>query len=263
MYRPRIIPVLLLKNNALVKSVQFKDYKYIGDPINAVKIYNELEADEIIFLDIEATKNGKCVDIQLVKDIGEEANMPFGVGGGISTLNQIEQLIHAGAEKVVICTEAIKRPEFIREASDAFGSSTISICLDYGKTFFGKTKLFSHAGKKSHDLNFQDFAKKMEDFGAGELILQSIDFDGKMSGYNQDLTIEITRNVTIPVTILGGAGSLKHIHELNEKFTFNGYAAGSMFVYQGNQRGVLINYPSKDEKESVFKSIEKKNFVKS
>jgi cyclase len=252
MYRPRIIPVLLLKNNALVKSVLFKDYKYIGDPINAVKIYNELEADEIIFLDIEATKNGKCVDIQLVKDIGEEANMPFGVGGGISTLNQIEQLIHAGAEKVVICTEAIKRPEFIREASDAFGSSTISICLDYGKTFFGKTKLFSRAGKKSHDLNFQDFAKKMEDFGAGELILQSIDFDGKMNGYNQDVTIEITQNVTIPVTILGGAGSIDHIREINKKCTFNGYAAGSMFVFQGQQRGVLVNYPSKVEKLSVF-----------
>jgi cyclase len=252
MYRPRIIPVLLLKNNGLVKSLQFRDYTYIGDPINAVRIYNELEADEVIFLDIEATKKGKCIDVQLVRDIGEEANMPFGVGGGISTLNQIEQLIHAGAEKVVICTQAIKKPEFVREASDAFGSSTISVCLDFGKTFFGKTKLFSDAGKKSHSINPIDFAKQMEDYGAGELIIQSIDFDGKMNGYNQDVSIEIAQNVTIPVTILGGAGSLKHIHELNEKFTFNGYAAGSMFVYQGKERGILINYPTISEKLASF-----------
>jgi cyclase len=252
MYRPRIIPVLLLKNNGLVKSLQFRDYTYIGDPINAVRIYNELEADEVIFLDIEATKKGKCIDVQLVRDIGEEANMPFGVGGGISTLNQIEQLIHAGAEKVVICTQAIKKPEFVREASDAFGSSTISVCLDFGKTFFGKTNLFSDAGKKSHSINPIDFAKQMEDYGAGELIIQSIDFDGKMNGYNQDVSIEIAQNVTIPVTILGGAGSLKHIHELNEKFTFNGYAAGSMFVYQGKERGILINYPTISEKLASF-----------
>jgi cyclase len=252
MYRPRIIPVLLLKNKGLVKSLQFRDYTYIGDPINAVRIYNELEADEVIFLDIEATKKGKCIDVQLVRDIGEEANMPFGVGGGISTLNQIEQLIHAGAEKVVICTQAIKKPEFVREASDAFGSSTISVCLDFGKTFFGKTKLFSDAGKKSHSINPIDFAKQMEDYGAGELIIQSIDFDGKMNGYNQDVSIEIAQNVTIPVTILGGAGSLKHIHELNEKFTFNGYAAGSMFVYQGKERGILINYPTISEKLASF-----------
>jgi cyclase len=252
MYRPRIIPVLLLKNNGLVKSLQFRDYTYIGDPINAVRIYNELEADEVIFLDIEATKKGKCIDVQLVRDIGEEANMPFGVGGGISSLNQIEQLIHAGAEKVVICTQAIKKPEFVREASDAFGSSTISVCLDFGKTFFGKTKLFSDAGKKSHSINPIDFAKQMEDYGAGELIIQSIDFDGKMNGYNQDVSIEIAQNVTIPVTILGGAGSLKHIHELNEKFTFNGYAAGSMFVYQGKERGILINYPTIAEKLASF-----------
>lgn len=249
MYRPRIIPVLLLKNNALVKSFQFNDYKYIGDPINAVRIYNDLEADEIIFLDIEATKKRTCIDIKLVKDIGEEANMPFGVGGGITKLSQIEELIHAGAEKVIICSEALKRADFIREASETFGSSTISVCLDFGKTFFGKTKLFSNSGKKSHDINCLDFAKKMEDYGAGELIIQSIDFDGKMNGYNTNKSIEIAQNVSIPVTILGGAGSLDHIRELNKRFRFNGYAAGSMFVFQGKQRGVLINYPSKKDKK--------------
>jgi len=248
MYRPRIIPVLLLKNNGLVKSIQFKNHKYIGDPINAVRIYNELEADEIIFLDIEATKNGRCVDVQLVKDIGEEANMPFGVGGGINSLSQIEKLIHAGAEKVVICSEALHRPEFIKEASQEFGSSTIAVCVDVGKSFFGGTKLYSHSGSKAHALELDSFTQKMEDFGAGELIIQSIVQDGKMSGYDHAISISAAKKISIPVTVLGGAGSMEDIKSLHEQHPFNGYAAGSLFVYQGKLRGVLINYPNQEVK---------------
>lgn len=248
MYRPRIIPVLLLKNNGLVKSIQFKKHKYIGDPINAVRIYNELEADEIIFLDIEATKNGRCLDIQLVKDIGEEANMPFGVGGGINSLSQIEKLIHAGAEKVVICSEALQRPEFIKEASHEFGSSTIAVCMDIGKSFKGTTKLYSHSGSKAYALELESFAKKMEDFGAGELIIQSIVQDGKMTGYNHEISAAVAKKISIPVTILGGAGSMEDIKSLHQQHPFNGYAAGSLFVYQGKHRGVLINYPSQEIK---------------
>lgn len=248
MYRPRIIPVLLLKNNGLVKSIQFKNHKYIGDPINAVRIYNELEADEIIFLDIEATKNGRCVDVQLVKDIGEEANMPFGVGGGINSLSQIENLIHAGAEKVVICSEALHRPEFIKEASQEFGSSTIAVCMDVGKSFFGGTKLYSHSGSKAHSIDLESFAKKMQDFGAGELIIQSIVQDGKMTGYNHEISAAVAKKISIPVTILGGAGSMEDIKSLHQQHPFNGYAAGSLFVYQGKHRGVLINYPSQEIK---------------
>jgi imidazole glycerol-phosphate synthase subunit HisF len=248
MYRPRIIPVLLLKNNGLVKSIQFKNHKYIGDPINAVRIYNELEADEIIFLDIEATKNGRCVDVQLVKDIGEEANMPFGVGGGINSLSQIEKLVHAGAEKVVICSEALHRPEFIKEASQEFGSSTIAVCMDVGKSFFGGTKLYSHSGSKAHSIDLESFAKKMQDFGAGELIIQSIVQDGKMTGYNHEISAAVAKKISIPVTILGGAGSMEDIKSLHQQHPFNGYAAGSLFVYQGKHRGVLINYPSQEIK---------------
>ncbi len=248
MYRPRIIPVLLLKNNGLVKSIQFKNHKYIGDPINAVRIYNELEADEIIFLDIEATKNNRCVDVQLVKDIGEEANMPFGVGGGINSLSQIENLIHAGAEKVVICSEALHRPEFIQEASQEFGSSTIAVCMDVGKSFFGGTKLYSHSGSKAHSIDLESFAKKMQDFGAGELIIQSIVQDGKMTGYNHEISAAVAKKISIPVTILGGAGSMEDIKSLHQQHPFNGYAAGSLFVYQGKHRGVLINYPSQEIK---------------
>jgi cyclase len=252
MYRPRLIPVLLLKDNGLVKSMKFKNHKYIGDPLNAVRIFNELMADEIIFLDIEATKKGNLINIELVKEIGEEANMPFGVGGGIKTLNDIQKLIQAGAEKVVICSEGINRPEFIREASENFGSSTISVCIDFGKSFFGGMKIFSHSGKKTHSISPIDFAKKIEDLGAGEIILQSIEFDGMMTGYNRELSRIIAESVTIPVTILGGAGSLEDIKSVHKDFIFNGYAAGSIFVYQGSHRGVLINYPDVEIKNNLF-----------
>ena len=252
MYRPRLIPVLLLKDNGLVKSTRFKKHKYIGDPINAVRIFNELEADEIVFLDIDASKKGKLIDLQLVREIGEEANMPFGVGGGVKTLDDIQKLIQAGAEKVIICSEALQRPEFIREASDAFGSSTISVCLDLGKAFFGGTKLFSHCGTKKHVISPLDFAKQMEGFGAGEIIIQSIEFDGMMNGYNYSESISIAKSITIPVTILGGAGKLSDIRSTHEQFIFNGYAAGSLFIYQGVHRGVLINYPEKELLKSLF-----------
>jgi cyclase len=252
MYRPRIIPVLLLKDNGLVKSTKFKNYKYIGDPINAVWIFNELYADEIVFLDIEATKKGKLIDIQLVKEIGEEANMPFAVGGGIRTLENIQQLIQAGAEKVIICSEAIQRPEFVKEASEKFGSSTICICLDLGKTIFGGTKLFSHSGTKKHGLTPIEFAKQMEDYGAGEIIIQSIEFDGMMNGYNYLESISIAKSVSIPVTILGGAGNISDISKVHKEFIFNGYAAGSLFIYQGVHRGVLVNYPDKEILKALF-----------
>jgi cyclase len=252
MYRPRIIPVLLLKDNGLVKSTKFKNYKYIGDPVNAVRIFNELYADEIVFLDIEATKKGKLIDLQLVREIGEEANMPFAVGGGVKTLDDIQQLIQAGAEKVIICSEALQRPEFVKEASERFGSSTICVCLDLGKTIFGGTKLSSQGGTKKHTINPVEFAQKMEKNGAGEIIIQSIEFDGMMNGYNYSESISIAKSVSIPVTILGGAGNISDISKVHKEFIFNGYAAGSLFVYQGVHRGVLVNYPDKEILKALF-----------
>ncbi|MBM3452584.1 MAG: imidazole glycerol phosphate synthase subunit HisF [Bacteroidetes bacterium] len=252
MYRPRIIPVLLLKDNALVKSSQFKNHKYIGDPLHTVKIFNELKADEILFLDIEASKRGKLIDVDLVRQIGEEANVPFGVGGGIKTIDDIKQLIQAGAEKVIICSEAIQRPEFITEASEIFGSSTICVCLDLGKSLFGGTKLFSKGGTEKHSIKPFEFAKKMEKLGAGEIIVQSIDRDGMMTGYNYFESVIIAKSVSIPVTILGGAGQLNDIKLVHEKFNFNGYAAGSIFVYYGIHRGVLLNYPERDALQKIF-----------
>src|SRR5687767_11166490 len=177
MFRPRIIPVLLLKNQALVKSVRFKDHKYIGDPINAVKIFNDLKADELVFLDIDAARSGHPISLDFVRNIGEEANMPFGVGGGIKTLQDIKLILAAGAEKVVINTQAGRDPDFIRKASDSFGSSTIVVCVDVKKKLFGGRRTWIFGGSASTQFSPLEFARLMEKNGAGELIIQSIERD--------------------------------------------------------------------------------------
>ena len=247
MFRPRVIPVLLLKENALVKSKCFKDFRYIGDPINAVKIFNDLRADELVFLDIDATPQGRVISLELVKDIGEEANMPFAVGGGIKTIEDIQQIIAAGAEKVIINHHAATRPNFIKEASDTFGSSTIAVCIDVKKKFLGGEQTWILNGTKSTGYNPIDFAKLMEEKGAGEIIIQSIERDGLMKGYDIDLIERISKAVNIPVIALGGAGSLEHLKEAYHKGHANGLAAGSLFVFQGSKHGVLINYPEKND----------------
>jgi imidazole glycerol-phosphate synthase subunit HisF len=246
--RPRIIPVLLLRNNVLVKTIGFKNEKYIGDPINAVHIYNDLHADELVFLDIDATVQNRLIDIDFVRKIGEEADMPFAVGGGIRTVEHIRDLISAGAEKVVISTYALENPNFIRMASDEFGASTIAVCMDIKKKFLGTNVVWTHGGKKSSSYKPIDFARLMEEKGAGEIIVQSIDKDGSMSGYDIELIRSIVEAVTIPVVALGGAGTYEDLKIVREHTFANGLAAGSLFVYQSKRRGVLINYPEKGKR---------------
>lgn len=247
MYRPRIIPTLLLKNNGLVKSVGFAKHKYIGDPINAVKIFNDLKADELLFLDIDATKNQSSIDLELIHNIAEEANMPFAIGGGISSLEQIQQLIQNGAERVVLGSIAAKNPEFVKEASNRFGKSTIIVCMDVKKGFLGKLKVVHTNAKVSSEYNPVQFAKLMEAYGAGEIIIQDVKRDGTMEGYDVELIREISSALTIPVTAIGGAGNYEHLQELIDLNIANGIASGSTFVYNDKNRGVLINYPSKSE----------------
>ena len=242
MFRPRIIPVLLLQGNALVKSKGFKDFRYIGDPINAVKVFNDLKADELVFLDIEATKEKRTISTELVSQVGEEANMPFAVGGGIKNLDEIQNIIARGAEKVIINTCAVENPKFIREASDNFGSSTIAVCIDVKKKFFSGELVWRNSGSKPSKYSPKDFAKIIEENGAGEIIIQSINKDGTMSGYDLDLVKEISTAVTIPVVALGGAGNLEHMIEAYKKGFASALAAGSLFVFQGPNKGVLINY---------------------
>lgn len=247
MFKPRVIPVLLLSGRTLVKSRQFKDNRYIGDPINAVRLFNDLKADELAFLDILATKENRGPSLELVKNIGEQANMPFAVGGGIKSIEDIRAVIGAGAEKAVINTAAVEDPEFIRLASDAFGTSTIVVCMDVKKDPSGEERVWTRNGLKPSEYGPVEFARLMEAQGAGELIVQSIERDGMMKGYDVDLIRRVSAAVTIPVISLGGAGSLEHMKEAYAEGRASALAAGSMFVFQGSKFGVLINYPDKEE----------------
>ena len=238
----------MLTNEGLVKTRGFDKSNYIGDPINAVHIFNNLKADEIVFLDIDAGKNNRPISLEFVKNIGEEAFMPFAVGGGISTLKEIEERIQGGAEKVVICSAAYEKKDFIKSAADAFGSSTISVCIDVKKDFLRRDRVWIHGGRKKTDLDPVSFAMQMEDAGAGEIILQSITQDGSMLGYDTALLNQVSNATSIPLVALGGAGSMEDLRVGHDKGHASGLAAGSLFVYQGKHRGVLINYPSDQEK---------------
>jgi len=249
MFSPRIIPVLLYRNGGLVKSVKFKNYTYIGDPINAVRIFNDCFADEIIILDIEASKKNSAIDIQLVKEVGEEANMPFSVGGGISTLQQIYDRLQNGAEKVILNTAALQNMAFVKEAADNFGSSTITVCADIRKNLLGKYHVYSHKDGKSADSHYLDYIRRIEDAGAGEIILQSVDNDGLMKGYDLKLYESVSKEINVPLVALGGAGDIHDMEKLWNQSAVNSFSAGSMFVYFGKMKGVLINYPKIDRNE--------------
>ncbi len=248
MFRPRIIPVLLLKNKGLVKSINFSKEKYIGDPINAVRLFNDLTVDELCFLDIEASLKGENISRELVKEIGEEANMPFAVGGGIKTLDDIQEVIAAGAEKVILNTVAIENPDFINLASDTFGASTIVVCIDVKKIgLTKKQRVVIKRGRKNTGLKPVEYAKEIEQRGAGEIIIQSVDADGQMSGYDKSLVKSVSEAVGIPVVALGGAGKYSDLESVYKESYASGMAAGSLFVYHNKNRGVLINYPNISE----------------
>lgn len=250
MFRPRIIPVLLLQKSMLTKSVQFKNHKYIGDPLNAVRLYNDFMADEIVILDTDATREGRCIRPDLLSEVSEEANFPFGAGGGISTLAHIKQTISAGAEKVVIGAAAVLRPEFIREAADSFGKSTVCVCIDVKKNLFGKKKVVHTNASKKSEYEPLEFALLMQEMGAGEIVLQSVDYDGKMEGYDISLTRQIADALTIPLVALGGAGSRADLRAAVHEGHASAVASGSMFIYADKNRGVLINYP--EDKKSLI-----------
>jgi len=252
MFRPRIIPVLLLKGSGLIKSIKFRNYRYIGDPINAVKIFNDLRADEIVFLDILATKESRVISSELIKNIGEEANMPFSVGGGITSLNEIRLFLNAGAEKVILGSIAFKNPGFVRQAADEFGSSTIAVCIDVKRNMFGKKVVTIQNAKITTNLDPVVFALEMEKFGTGELLVQSVDLDGTMRGYDLDLIFKISNAVNIPVVALGGAGSINHMYQAYTDSFATGVAAGSLFIYHGPRRGILINYPDLNSINNIF-----------
>jgi imidazole glycerol-phosphate synthase subunit HisF len=251
---PRVIPVLLLKNAGLVKTVRFKNSIYVGDPLNAVKIFNEKEVDELVFLDITATSEGKKPPIKLLAEVASECFMPLCYGGAIKSIAEIKEITAVGVEKISINSHAVEAPHFIREAADIFGSSTIVVSIDVKKNFFGKYEVYIHGGKKNTKLDPLKFAMEMNKLGAGELLLNSIDRDGIMNGFDIELIKKISKEVDIPVIACGGAGVLTDLAEAVKEGGASAVAAGSMFVFHGKHKAVLINYPSQRELKELFAS---------
>jgi cyclase len=248
----RIIPCLLLRNNGLVKTVKFKDSTYIGDPINTVKIFNEKEVDELFFLDIDATKLHKEPPYDLIQNIASECFMPFAYGGGIQSLQQIERIIKSGAEKVIINTNAFLQKDFLAEAVKQFGSSTIAVSIDVKREFLKGNVVYIKGGTQSTGLTPVVYATRIEDAGAGEILINSIDRDGVMEGYDIELIKSISNSIRIPVIACGGAGTLNDFKSAVREGGASAVAAGSFFVFHGKRRAVLITYPSYSEISDLF-----------
>ncbi len=246
MFRPRVIPVLLLKGQGLVKTMQFNTSRYIGDPINAVRIFNDLEVDELVFLDILASKENRTISVDLVKQIGDEAYMPFAVGGGIKTIKDALALIKAGAEKIILNTTFVKQPALVSNLAATIGNQSVVVSIDVKKNWLGNYYAYSCGATEKVSETPIDLARKAEQLGAGEIIINSIDQDGKMQGYDLELIRQITQSVSIPVVACGGAGKLHHLRDAVEAGA-HAVAAGSLFVYHGARNAVLVNYPDKNQ----------------
>lgn len=253
MLKTRVIPCLLLKNAGLVKTVKFKNPKYVGDPINAVKIFNDKEVDELIFLDISAAQSGQGPSLKVVSEIASECFMPLAYGGGVRSLADMRTLFTIGVEKVSVNSAAVDNPRFIREASEVFGAQSIIVSIDVKKNFRGCFEVYTQGGTKNSKIDPVDFARTMEEMGAGEILLNSIDRDGTMLGYDIDLIRKITSAVNIPVIACGGAGKIEHFSAAIERGNASAVAAGSLFVFHGRHRAVLITYPSQEELKTVLK----------
>ena len=253
MLRPRLIPCLLVHNGGLVKTVNFTDPKYVGDPINAVRIYNEKEVDELFVIDIDATVKGTEPDFQLISHLASECRMPLCYGGGVHTVEQIEKIISLGVEKVAVSSAAVENPSLISEFAARVGSQSVVVVIDIKKTGITRRyEVVTHNGSRRTGLKPMDFARNMANLGAGEIVINSVDLDGSMKGYDLDLVEHIRQSISLPLTVLGGAGSLDDVKELIDHYGIIGAAAGSMFVFKGKYRAVLINYPNSTEKENLL-----------
>ena len=251
MLRPRVIPCLLLHNKGLYKTVNFKNHRYVGDPINAVKIFNEKESDELIVLDIDCTVSGSEPNFKLIEKLAAECRMPLAYGGGIKNITQAKRIFGLGVEKICLGSVVLDTPEIIKDLADQVGSQSVVVILDYKKKRFGGYDLYTHNAKRKWNIDLFEFASYCEKLGAGEIVLNSIDRDGTGKGYDIELLGKLRKLVDIPITVLGGAGSLDDMKEVVKSFPIVGLAAGSLFVFKGQYRAVLINYPGKLFKDSL------------
>lgn len=243
MIRARIIPCLLLKGHGLVKTKKFKDPVYIGDPINAIRVFNEKEVDELIILDIDASKNPGYPNFELIAEIAGECFMPLAYGGGINSIEQVRRLIRSGVEKIVINSAAIKSTRIIREVSESFGSQCIGVAIDVKRSLLGNYKVMTRSATIDTGLDLEKHLYNVQEAGAGEVLINSVDRDGTMAGYDLDLLRFAKSHLHVPVVASGGAGTLDHLKEAIVQGGASAAAAGSMFVFHGRHRAVLINYP--------------------
>ena len=255
MLSSRIIPVLLLHKKGLVKTVNFKLGQYVGDPLNAVKIFNEQESDELILLDIDASVEGREPDYKLIERIALECRMPLCYGGGIKIVHQAERILNLGVEKVCLSSVVFDQPEIISELASRVGSQSVVVCIDVKKRRFSKKyDCFTLNATRKQNIDAVSFSMIAQRLGAGEIIINSIDNDGEMKGYDLEIVNKIKSSVNLPVTVVGGAGSHDDIKSLIAQETLIGAAAGSLFVFKGRYKAVLINYPTPLEKQRILDS---------
>lgn len=252
MLRSRVIPCLLLKNESLVKTVKFKEYNYIGDPVNTVRIFNELEVDELMFLDIFASKENRKINFKILADIANECFMPLSYGGNIKTLDDAKRIFDIGFEKVVINSNAFDNLKLIEDISKYFGNQSLVGSIDVKRTFFGEQRIYSHHGRKKQNIDITKWAKQLENSGIGEILITSIDKEGSWSGYDIELVKSITENVQVPVIANGGCGNIQHINDVITIANASACAVGSIVVYQKKDMGVLVNFFDRKELEKVL-----------
>jgi cyclase len=252
MLRARVIPSLLLLDDALVKTAKFKNARYIGDPINTVRIFNELEVDELVFLDIAATNDQRQPNLKLLAQIANECFMPLGYGGGLNDFQMVKDIFSIGFEKVVLNSVCYEHPQFITRLAEHFGKQAVVVSVDVKKNLWGNYDVYSHSGKKKHNKGLLEWVSELEQLGAGELLLTSIDKEGTWSGFDLHLIQKVTATISIPVIAHGGAGNIQHVGEAIKKAHASAVALGSMLVYQKKGMGVLVNFPEETELNRVL-----------
>jgi cyclase len=252
MLKPRVIPCLLVHNKGLVKTVKFKDSKYVGDPLNAVKIFNEKEADELVVLDIDATVEGREPDYKMIENLAAECRMPLCYGGGVKTVEQAQKILNLGVEKIALSSAIVNNTELVKNIAKEVGSQSVVAIIDVKKKTFGGYSVFTHNGTKKCSVKLGDYIKDLQENGVGEIVINSIDNDGSLQGYDFKLIEGIKPLIKTPLTILGGAKDLNNIQEAIETFGVIGCAAGSIFVFKGKYKAVLINYPNREDKYKLF-----------
>lgn len=252
MLRPRIIPCLLVRNKGLVKTVGFRQGKYVGDPINAVRIFNEKEADELMILDIDATARGEPPDLRMIQLWAAECRMPLCYGGGIKTLEQAKAIVGLGVEKVALSSAALADPALVAKIAQDIGNQSVVVVLDVKKTAMGY-RIWTHNASRDTAKCPVEFVRQIQEYGVGEIVLNSVDQDGMMAGYDLELISHIRSAASVPMSVLGGAGSLDDIAKLIRRFGILGAGAGSLFVFKGPYKAVLINYPNPAAKDQLLR----------